>query len=570
MRAMNLNLIVRNRKVHFLALLLVLLAVVFHTLHGQGISLQPIHENPHAAELTYASVLETINSNNVVTDVEIRRCVRGFSCGYPNAPQAGTWIKMPTKLNLFPTTFSLFNYYMFVHKARGNEALRFVVDVQLTPNANPPTGKELKKSQWTSHRVSSKLYIWIRYLSEPDVNVKLVRDLNVLYGNQDLLDSRKHWNYQQNPIMLPIKQSIQPHLSLLAISINDEASILNTELEFDSVLKKHGVITTTDPKFKIMQLSDMHIGQDLGNCFEADECKFDVKTLQFIEKTISVEGDIKLIIITGDMIDFDRLKHFESVVLKALSPVLKAQIPFIFTFGDSDYDHSNYGTKINVLNFISSLPGCYNKKFADLDLRVHGLTNGDVKVFRVPAAAKDQQFDYNSLDLNKPDALVTVLDSEEQEVDQTQSNYLYRVTTAITNPNVHKMLFFHYPLPNFRPEGKFQLIGSYNEKHTLVTNTDKRFRDDVIACGYRSVGVGHEHENDACIWSKLEEKSLLLCYSGVTGESGRTRINKNFTRRMRVFEINFDSDLILSWKRQPDGALDAQEIYNGGAKEKTG
>lgn len=564
MKTSSLNLLVRNRKVHLLVLISVLGAVIFHTLHGQGISIQTVDVNPHASELTYSTVLETINLNVVVTDVEIHKCLRGFSCGTPKNSPGGVWVKIPTKLNLYPHTFSFFNYFMYVEKSHGNDAQRFIVDIQFHISDKLPETNAIEGSEWTIHRTSSKLYVHIQHMKVPGSEIPIVRDINILFGAHDLYDNRVHWRFQQTPILLPLKQTIHPHASLLSVSINDEMTIVNTEQEFVNVFKKNEVITTVDPKFKIMQLSDMHIGQDMGNCFD-DNCKFDVKTLKFVKNAIETEGDVKLVIITGDMIDFDRSKHFESVVLKALSPVLEARIPFIFTFGDSDYDISNYQTKINVLNFISSLPKCYNKAFKDANHRLHGLTNGNLKVFHLPPAGDQEVVDYNKLNLDDPNAIITVLDSENQEVDTTQSTYLYRVGKGLKD-DVIKLLFLHYPLPNFRPEGKFKLIGSYNEKHTLTTKTDKQFLLDVKATKYRAISVGHEHENDLCLWNEdkegTKEGTILLCYSGVTGDGGNTRLDKDFERRMRIFEIDFEKNLILSWKRRAkNGPLDPQEIY---------
>lgn len=117
-------------------------------------------------------------------------------------------------------------------------------------------------------------------------------------------------------------------------------------------------------------------------------------------------------------------------------------------------------------------------------------------------------------------------------------------------------MFFHYPLPNFRPTGKFKLIGSYNEKHHLNTKTSHSYRDDIVNCGYNVISVGHEHENDACVLSEKhhpETKETLneawLCYSGITGDSGVTKLNEDFDRKLRVFEIIFDNKRLISWKR---------------------
>lgn len=555
--------LLRNRKVLFLLFVGLFFTVTVHTLHGQGISVQYREVAPHSLVLSYATVSQTIVENNLVTDVRIQKCLKGFSCLAPaqGSPKS-TWNKIETKLNLHPVSTSFYNYYLYVEKTHASDASRYVTDIQFTPSSKAPSDKD----KWLSHKVANSLYIWINYMEAADFETPIVRDFNLLFGVHDLKDARQHWKYTPLPIPLPVKQSIQPHASMLAISINDEMPILNKAMEFETVLKKNSFVTTVEPKFKIVQLSDLHIGLDQGRC-EGDNCKFDSQTLEFISSAIETEGDVKLVVVTGDIIDMGRVKHLESAILKALSPILELKIPFVITFGDSDWDWDNYHTKINILNFVASLPNCYNKDISQADHRMHGVTNYNIKVFREPPASEGNEFDYNQLDLGNPDAIVTILDSEYAQVDATQSNFMYRVTLHLRDEMEHRLLFFHYPLPNFRPDKEFKLIGSYNEKHKLETPTDRKFLHDAIDCGYKAISVGHEHENDACIWKEEKNKNILLCYSGITGESGITRLDEQYKRRLRVFEIDFDKNQILSWKRTKEQSLDPQAIWPIGTKK---
>lgn len=563
-----LNLLVRNRKIHLLVFVVFLVSAVTHTMGRQGITINYTTDDPHSKELTYQSISETIHDGLIVTDIRIQRCMRGFSCSAPSPSKPGFWVKVPTKLNLYPVSTHLFNYYMYVEKTRGNEAKRYVIDIQFTlKNEQPKSKLELK---WLTHKVASNSYIWVGYLDTLDFAAPLIRDVNVLYGKHDMIDARRHWKFSPSPIQLPFKQSIHPKLSMLIVAVNDEMAIFNADQEFDNFLKKNEVIVNVDPGFKVVQVSDMHIGQDSVLC-EGQNCKFDVNTLRFLDDVLRNEEDVKLVMFTGDIIDFSRVKHFESAILKALAPVLKAGLPFIFTFGDSDHEWSNPQSKINILNFISSLPLCYNKKPSQLDHRLHGLTNGNLKVFELPPTGGQVAFDYNKIKLDEPSAVITYLDSEEMNVDETQSNYLYRLAKETKNVDF-KLLFFHNPLPNFRPAGQVKLIGSYNEKHEIKTKSSDKFLSDVKDCGYRAVCVGHEHENDSCIWDEKDGKQILLCYGSVAGESANTRLDSKFQRRLRVFDIRFDAQEIYSWKRkmEPDSKsviFDGQLIFKLKADE---
>ncbi|KAM9915557.1 hypothetical protein OXX59_010514, partial [Metschnikowia pulcherrima] len=134
----------------------------------------------------------------------------------------------------------------------------------------------------------------------------------------------------------------------------------------------------------------------------------------------------------------------------------------------TDYDAQNYLSKVNMMNFIASLPGCYNNKVANLDHRLHGLSNGNLKIYNVQPTEEGEEFDLQKLPLKSADALVTYLDSEGRSVKESQANYVYRTNHKPSADTEHKLLFLHYPLPNFRPQGTVKLIGNYNEKHPLA------------------------------------------------------------------------------------------------------
>ncbi|KAM9909907.1 hypothetical protein OXX69_004982 [Metschnikowia pulcherrima] len=563
--------IARNRKVHLILAALAFLLAMIHTMGSQGIAIDYTRDTPHSAEFSYSTASEIISQNQVVSDIHIQRCLRGFSCAPPkDNGKSSFWEKIPTQLNLFPEGFQLFNYYMYVEKSPVVEAERFIVDFAFTSTDEAPESS-VSEAQVLKHKISSTGYLWLHYIEAIDFKVPVVREVNVFFGKDDMKDSRKHWKFEPGAIPLPGKYHIHAKVSMLSVAVIDEISILQHEQDFDTILKKNEMLVTTNPKFKIMQLSDLHIGQDTGVCFE--DCKFDIDTIKFVEAAIQKEGDVQLIVVTGDMIDAKRTTHHESVVLKALSPILESGIPFIYTFGDTDYDAQNYLSKVNMMNFIASLPGCYNNKVANLDHRLHGLSNGNLKIYNVQPTEEGEEIDLQKLPLKSADALVTYLDSEGRSVKESQANYVYRTNHKPSADTEHKLLFLHYPLPNFRPQGTVKLIGNYNEKHPLATNTDRRFLEDIKASGYKVVAVGHEHENDACIWEETDGAKVLLCYSGVTGESGVTRIDPGYKRRLRVFELDFENDKIYSWKRDSEKSIDPQEIWSaeaaGQASEKT-
>lgn len=546
----NLNLLVRNRKIRFTILFAFFTTAFLLAFTRSGITIY----HDEGGFIRYQTIETIVRKQQVVVDVDIRRCLRGFSCH----PSRDRWLADPRQINLFPSSFSFFNYYLYVTYNRKVESSKAVVDIRTTSDDSVPESK-YPGSIW-DHKSVGGVHLWINSLEAPDPAVPIIRDVHLLFGLQDLMDTRPYWKFSEDAIKLPMTQTMEPRLSLLEISPNQELELKPTK----DIFSEDGIIVTVNPKFKIVQLNDMHIAHDVTTC-DGSRCKYDAKTLDFMLKTFEKEGDVQLVVITGDMIETSKIVHFESAVLKALSPILRAKIPFVFTFGNSDIRSIDEETQINMLNFISSLPGCHNKQYGRLDHRINGLTNGDVKVFYKPSKEQTEVTDKSKPDqimLELPDALITYLDSKNTHIDETQSSFIYRTNAKLKGPVYHKLLFTHFPLPDFRPSGKFKLIGSYHEKHKLGVLTDKSILSDIKANNYKVVGVGHEHENDACIWEEGDNKKILLCYGGVTGDSAETVLNKNFKARLRVYELDFELNHILSWKRDYDGTSDTQLIWS--------
>ena len=147
-----------------------------------------------------------------------------------------------------------------------------------------------------------------------DLEIPIVRDINVFFGKEDMKDSRKHWKFEPGSIPLPGKSLLEPRLSMLSVKVLDELEILKKWARIQNVWKKNEILLSTNPKFKIMQLSDLHVGQDTEVCHE--DCKFDADTFKFVDSAIKKEGDVQLIVITGDLVDYRRTQHYPSALLK--------------------------------------------------------------------------------------------------------------------------------------------------------------------------------------------------------------------------------------------------------------
>ncbi|CUM49940.1 unnamed protein product [Debaryomyces fabryi] len=476
---------------------------------------------------------DNVDTNKVIVDIKVQKCFKFRECN-----TALGWHRLSKPLNMFSRSFTIFDTHLIVKREQINQATRIMTDFQITSGPVAPKG-----DGWVQESYKN-LILWKQYTNTNSAefeSAQLIREVNILFGDKDLHDSRIQWDFQYQESPMPFGTLLPVHLSLFKLSRSEEQEYIQNYTDF-SVRKREGNIITDKSNFRIMQISDLHFSSDYEICNDSG-CKLDTKTLKFIEDSLESDN-IDFVVITGDLIDQIKVKDFKSVILKGLSPILRKNIPFIFTFGELDFNefHNKNASliKFQILQFLSSLPNCYNY-VPNQDNHIHGLTNYNLKLLR-------------NLD-SKPSAILTILDSENQKIDASQINSLYRLNRDLPQ-NLFKLLFFHYPLPNFRPTGKFKLVGSYNEKHQLNAKTSHNYRDDIVNCGYNVISVGHEHENDACVLSEKyhpETKESLneiwLCYSGITGDSGVTKLNQDFDRKIRVFEILFDNKRLISWKK---------------------
>lgn len=469
--------------------------------------------------------LNSHDENLIINEVKFEKC--WFNCRFEDYEP----------IEVATNTFS--HWYLLVKYHNINQSSKILVDISFTPIENE-SGYIVEEDVLNNQKAYKKYLV-----NTPDTideNLALIRSIDVLYGNDDFHDYRSYWNAVPFPSL--INSDIYPFVTTMKLS-NAQQNQYNHDNSELAKLKNLNLLNLTDSRFKILQLSDLHFGLNKGHCLE-NNCKSDLRTLKFIDSVI-IDEKPNFIIITGDLFDLHRLNsptsgQMKSIIIKSLQPILQHNIPFIITFGESEFNaQANIDDfKLSILEFLSTIPDCYNS--IPIDSSLHGKTNYNLQVYN---RDKSQH------------GLITILDTEANQLQESQINSIYR-----ENPADYKLMFFHYPIPQFRPLGKFKIVGDYNEKHPLISNTNKKFLGDIIKCGYNVLSVGHEHENDACILQELDGRSIWLCYSGITGDSGETKLNQEFERRVRMFEINWNNKQLLSWKIKEGGAkFDYQLVH---------
>ena len=99
-----------------------------------------------------------------------------------------------------------------------------------------------------------------------------------------------------------------------------------------------------DDKFKILQVSDVHMVTGVGSCKDAidgegkylPETVADPLTVKLLEEMLDVEKP-DLVTLTGDQLD-GQVLDTRSALLKLVAPMIERRIPYATVFGNHDHE----------------------------------------------------------------------------------------------------------------------------------------------------------------------------------------------------------------------------------------
>ena len=168
---------------------------------------------------------------------------------------------------------------------------------------------------------------------------------------------------------------------------------------------------------------------------------------------------------------------------------------------------------------------------------------------------------------------IYILDSYQNKINHKQNDYIKILhdnnirNNHMNSESPFSLAFFHYPIPEYRPKGSFSVVGEYNQKEQLITDTSAETRK-VLGNYVNIVSVGHKHTNDCCILSSIgNDDNMWLCYNAAIGEGGYGNPSIGFVRKVRFFSLDKNKNKITSWKRaenNPDAIIDYQVLLNNG------
>lgn len=187
----------------------------------------------------------------------------------------------------------------FVHiKRKKEEELtdedRVIIDVR-TGKLDPAMGDKSQASEkWESRPAG----IWIKRSAKRHASdsKKTITAVDVLFG-ADAVESRPGWELVPNGAL---------HLDTGGEDKSPRISIRRGQPE--AVKKPHPKITK-DGKFKIMQISDLHLSTGVRPCRDSEpkdynggHCDADTRTMEFVERILDDEKP-DMVVLSGDQVN---------------------------------------------------------------------------------------------------------------------------------------------------------------------------------------------------------------------------------------------------------------------------
>ena len=190
---------------------------------------------------------------------------------------------------------------------------KVVLDVKIGRLDPVTSEKEEAHEQWESR--SSGLWLK-RSTGRRDSDSKdVVTAIDVLFG-EDAVDPRPGWEIRDTSLLLDgVFEGKEPRLSIRRGRPRHE----------DKPVPRVG----KDGKFKVMQVSDLHLSTGVGLCrdpeppgYKGGKCEADPRTLDFIGRILDDEKP-DLVVLSGDQVNGDTAQDVQSVrLLKSASIVL--------------------------------------------------------------------------------------------------------------------------------------------------------------------------------------------------------------------------------------------------------
>lgn len=462
--------------------------------------------------------------------------------------------------------------HAFVHIERKRESEltekdKIILDIRVSA-VDPVTAE---KNQGTERWESRPGGIWLKRSSkhrESD-NHQALTAIDLLFGS-DAVEARLGW------------EMIPQNLLLDDMGTENQGAYMTVRRGAPVEPEKPALHVDANGKFKILQISDLHLSTGPGICREPEppspseagggHCEADPRTLAFVNLVLDSEQP-DLVVLSGDQVNGETAPDAQSALFKFAAIATKRKLPYTTIFGNHDdegslsrealmqvthnlpYSLSEPGLSYldGVGNYVVEILGRSGSSHSAITLYfldTHGYSP-DERQFRGYDWLKKNQIDW--------------FRNTAQELRHKPSHVKY--------PHIHMdMAFIHIPLPEYRNSAEWAVprTGKQLENPT-APGFNSGFRDALVQEGIKAVSCGHDHANDYCSLSKSAlspssgggsgagntstdstEGAVWMCYAGGSGFGGYGGYG-GYQRRVRVWEFDMNDARIATWKRVEGG-----------------
>ncbi|KAI9755001.1 MAG: hypothetical protein M1815_005242 [Lichina confinis] len=455
----------------------------------------------------------------VITDITVTTCgVLSVVSGCNLDPSE--WHRI--EKDLYLKTGWTSSAYVHVQRKREEELLpedKIIIDVRIS-RLDPVTSE---KGQGDERWESRAAGIWLKRSSKRQArdSQKAVTAVDILFG-ADAVEARLGWEVLDTALLLG--SSGETHEARLTVRRGAPALVPKPRPR----IGKEG-------KFKIMQVSDMHIGTGVGKCRDVDpkdvrgRCEADPRTLEFVGAALDEEKP-DLVVLSGDQVNGETAPDAQSALFKVAELFVRRRIPYASIFGNHDDEGSL--TRETTMSLTETLP--YSLSEAG-PASVDGVGNYIVEVLARGTS------DHSALTLYLLDSHGYSPDERNFRgydwIKKSQVDWFRQTAQGLKKAHkeythVHMDLaFIHIPLPEYRKTDNV-VVGSWKEAPTAPA-FNSGFRDALEQEGILMVSCGH---------------NLWLCYAGGSGYGGYGGYG-GYRRRVRLFEMDTNEAKITTWKR---------------------
>ncbi|KAJ4389505.1 Phosphatase dcr2 [Gnomoniopsis smithogilvyi] len=499
----------------------------------------------------------------LITDITIKRCssLNVFtSCRLD--PDA--WHRIEKDLYLGKTIVS--SAYIHVRRKKEEELTpedKVVIDVTVG-RLDPGTAVNGQADERWEARDAG---LWIKRSAKKQAidSKQTITAVDVLFGD-DAVEARDGWDLPEKST--PLLLDAGAHVPSAHITVRRGSQ---------QEPKKPQPRVKENGKFKIMQVSDMHLSTGVGVCRDempehpdGVRCEADPRTLDFVTRVLEDEKP-DLIVLSGDQINGDTAPDAQSAIFKYAQLFIKHKVPYISIFGNHD-DEGAAGaalSRANQMALVETLPYSLSKSGPD---DIDGVGNYYVEVLG-KGSAKHSAVTVYMLDSHSYSPNERRFKGYDW-IKKSQIDWFRQTAQGLKKKHkeythVHlDIAFIHIPLPEYRDWDQV-LVGEAREGVTAPTY-NSGFRDALVEQGVVMVSCGHDHANEYCALSTDEstkKPALWMCYAGGSGFGGYGGYG-GFHRKIRIFDLDLNDGRISTWKRVEWGdikqKLDEQIIVDAG------